>query len=64
MLLAEAIHRTALIAEQAGVIGLFVDAKDERAQLFYERYGFVSLPDHALQLFLPLETLRTGRSGR
>lgn len=58
LLLAEAIHRTALIAEQAGVIGLFVDAIDERAHLFYERYGFVALPDHAMQLFLPLETLR------
>lgn len=58
LLLAEAIHRTILIAEQAGLIGLFVDAKDERAHKFYERYGFVSLPDHVLQLFLPLETLR------
>ena len=44
--------------EQAGLIGLFVDAKDERAHKFYERYGFVSLPGHVLQLFLPLETLR------
>jgi len=58
LLLAEAIHRTILIAEQAGLIGLFVDAKDERAHKFYERYGFVSLPGHVLQLFLPLETLR------
>jgi ribosomal protein S18 acetylase RimI-like enzyme len=58
LLIAEAIHRTVLIAEQAGLIGLFVDAKDQRAQQFYEKYGFVSLPDHALQLFLPLETLR------
>ncbi len=58
LMLAEAIHRTVLIAEQAGLIGLFVDAKDERAYKFYERYGFVSLPSHALQLFLPLETLR------
>ena len=58
LLLADAIHRTVLIAEQAGVIGLFVDAKDERARLFYEHYGFVALPDHDLQLFLPLETLR------
>jgi ribosomal protein S18 acetylase RimI-like enzyme len=58
LLLAEAIHRTVLIAEQAGLIGLFVDAKDERAYKFYERYGFVSLPGHVLQLFLPLETLR------
>jgi len=58
LLLAEAIHRTVLIADQAGLIGLFVDAKDERAQKFYEKYGFVSLPGHVLQLFLPLETLR------
>ena len=58
LLLAEAIHRTVLIAEQAGLIGLFVDAKDERAHKFHERYGFVSLPGHSLQLFLPLETLR------
>ena len=58
LLLAEAIHRTVLIAEQAGLIGLFVDAKDERAHKFYERYGFVSLPGHTQQLFLPLETLR------
>ena len=58
LMLAEAIHRTVLIAEQAGLIGLFVDAKDERAHKFYERYGFVSLPGHVLQLFLPFETLR------
>ncbi len=58
LLLAEAVHRTVLIAEQAGLVGLFVDAKEERAHKFYERYGFVSLPGHVLQLFLPLETLR------
>jgi hypothetical protein len=28
------------------------------AHKFYERYGFVSLPGQALQIFLPLETLR------
>jgi hypothetical protein len=55
---AEAIHRTVLIADQAGLIGLFVDAKNERAHKFYEKYGFFSLPGHAQQLFLPLETLR------
>jgi ribosomal protein S18 acetylase RimI-like enzyme len=59
-LLAEAIHRTVLIAEHAGVIGLFVDAKDETARLFYQRYGFKSLPDNVQKLFLPIETLRKG----
>ena len=58
LLLAEAIHRTVIVGEQAGLIGLFVDAKDEDAHKFYERYGFISLPGAARQLFLPLETLR------
>jgi len=58
LLLAEAIRRTVFIAEQAGVIGLFVDAKTENARRFYEKYGFAALPGHAAQLFLPLETLR------
>jgi len=58
LLLAEAIHRTTLIAEQAGVIGLFVDAKNNSARAFYEHYGFHPLPGNTLQLFLPAETLR------
>lgn len=63
LLLTEAIDRTALIAGQAGVIGLFVDAKGDSARAFYERYGFVTLPDHQLHLFLPIETIRALVSG-
>lgn len=58
LLLAEALHRTVCVADQAGLIGLFVDAKDESARRFYLRYGFLALPDHPLQLFLPIETIR------
>ena len=58
LLLADAIHRTLLIAEQAGVIGLFVDAKNDSARSFYERYGFVVLPNQPLHLFMPIETMR------
>jgi ribosomal protein S18 acetylase RimI-like enzyme len=36
----EAMQRTLMIAENAGIIGLFVDAKDEVAKAYYERYGF------------------------
>lgn len=57
LLLAEAVHRTALIAEQAGVIGLFVDAKDDAARRFYERYGFMAVAELPLQLFLPINTI-------
>jgi hypothetical protein len=37
--LTEAIYRTSIIAEQAGVIGLFIDAKNDAARTFYEHCG-------------------------
>lgn len=57
LLLADAVYRTVLISEQAGGIGLFVDAKGARARSFYDRYGFVYLPGNDNRLFLPLKTL-------
>ncbi|WP_298272772.1 GNAT family N-acetyltransferase [Geobacter sp.] len=62
LLLAEAIHRTVLISEQAGIVGLFVDAKNEGARSFYEKFGFASLPSASLQLFLPMKTLHAANS--
>ena len=37
---------------EAGGIGLFVDAIDERAADYYHRLGFKSSPDNPLLLFL------------
>jgi hypothetical protein len=49
---------TAMIAESVGGIGLFVDAEDEKAKSFYERYGFVvTTPAKPMQLFMPLHTI-------
>jgi ribosomal protein S18 acetylase RimI-like enzyme len=42
----------------AGGIGLFVDAKDQKAKEFYERFGFVSLPSNEFELFLPVKTIQ------
>lgn len=56
-LLGEAIRCTITIAKQAGLTGLFVDAKDETARRFYEKYGFGSIEGRPLQLFLPVKTL-------
>lgn len=64
LLVAEAVHRTVLIADQAGSIGLFVDAKNDRARDFYRHYGFVSLPGQSKTLFLPLKTLRAALKAR
>ncbi len=58
MLLVAAMMKVVEVYESAGGIGLFVDAKDEAAKAYYERFGFVALPDNPLHLFLPLATLR------
>lgn len=55
----EAMQRALLVAENAGGIGLFVDALDEVAQTYYTRYGFVSLEHSFLEMFLPLQTIQS-----
>jgi GNAT superfamily N-acetyltransferase len=61
LLMADAVKRiVATINESGGITGFFVDAKDEHAQRFYLRYGFISLQDSPLTLFLPLQTLQRG----
>lgn len=57
ILMVEAMQRAVTIANNAGVIGLFVDAKDKAAAGYYERYGFVRLEDSCLEMFLPLSTI-------
>ena len=59
VLIAEALIRVASVAEQLGVAGLFVDAKDESAAAFYRKHGFAPLVSNPLRLFLPLATIRT-----
>jgi ribosomal protein S18 acetylase RimI-like enzyme len=59
ILMVEAMQRALLVADTAGGIGLFVDAKDEAAQSYYARYGFITLEDNPLEMFLPLSILRT-----
>jgi len=56
-MLINAIMRVISISEHVGVIGFFVDAKNEGAKTYYQRFGFISLPDHPLEVFLPFATL-------
>lgn len=57
LMMVDAMRRTLAVAENIGIIGFFVDAKNQGAREYYEQYGFVALPDHSLVLFLPLATL-------
>lgn len=51
-------ERALAVAQQVGGVALAIDAKDERAAVWYERFGALRLIDDPLKLILPLETLR------
>lgn len=53
LLLVDALTRARRIYDEAGGIGLFVDAIDEQAARYYRRFGFAAAPDNPLLLFLP-----------
>ena len=56
-LIGSAVEKVILISENVGIIGLFVDAKDNHAKGYYEQFGFISLQGNPLILFLPMQTL-------
>lgn len=56
-LIGSVVNKTILISENVGIIGLFVDAKDETAKNYYQQFGFISLYGNPLTLFLPVQTL-------
>jgi GNAT superfamily N-acetyltransferase len=57
-LLLDALARCLRIADDLGIAVIVIDAKHERARAFYLRYGFKTLPDQPLTLWLLLPTLR------
>ncbi|MFZ0694101.1 MAG: GNAT family N-acetyltransferase [Alphaproteobacteria bacterium] len=55
-LLLDAIRRVVRASTTIAVYAIIVDAKNDRAQVFYERYGFRALANEPRRLFLPIET--------
>jgi GNAT superfamily N-acetyltransferase len=55
-LLVDAIRRTLHASAAIAVYAIIVDAKNERAQAFYERFGFRPFVTTPRRLFLPLES--------
>ena len=49
--------RALAVAREVGGVALAIDAKDERAARWYERFGALRLLDDPLKLVLPLETV-------
>ncbi|MES9903080.1 MAG: hypothetical protein ABW168_10395 [Sedimenticola sp.] len=57
-LLLNAMERTARISEDAGLGGMFVDAKDNKAAGYYMKFGFVPTENNQLELYLLIGTIR------
>lgn len=58
LLLADALQRCLRLSDEIGMVGVVVDAKDEGARGWYERYEFERLPDSPLTLWIPTEAIR------
>jgi GNAT superfamily N-acetyltransferase len=56
LLLADAIRRILTAGRNVAVFAIIVDAIDDVAVRFYERYGFRAFPSRPMRLFLPLST--------
>jgi GNAT superfamily N-acetyltransferase len=56
-LLADALKRCLGLAGQLGIHAVEVDAIDDQAKAFYEKYGFVPLLDNPRHLYLPVATI-------
>lgn len=56
-LILDALMRTQRIHTEAGGIGLFVDAMDEPAAVYYRGFGFEASPGNPLLLFLPVTSI-------
>jgi ribosomal protein S18 acetylase RimI-like enzyme len=58
ILLADACQRVFQASTVLAVVGLVVDAKDERTASFYSHLGFIPLPGQPTRLLLPLNRFR------
>jgi GNAT superfamily N-acetyltransferase len=57
-LLIDALRRISIAAEDLAAHAVVLDAIDDDAKRFYERYGFLELTDDRLHLFLPMASVR------
>ncbi len=55
----DALQRCLSISQQIGALAVLVDAKDDRARQFYERYGFQRFNHQEYKLFIPMKTIET-----
>jgi GNAT superfamily N-acetyltransferase len=57
ILLTDVLRRVIALIDQAGGVGLFVDAKEEEVVQFYTERGFIQLAADSLELYMPKKTI-------
>lgn len=58
VLLVEALRVAVNVSETIASAAIEVDAKDEQSRALYAKYGFESLTDDRLHMYLPMATAR------
>ena len=56
-LLFHALNKALAISKEIASFAVIVDAKDENAKRFYQKYDFLSLKDMPLRLYIPMKGL-------
>jgi predicted GNAT family N-acyltransferase len=56
-LLINALRRCLDVSQSVGAMAVLVDAKDDLARQFYERFGFRRFMNHEYKLYLPMKTI-------
>jgi GNAT superfamily N-acetyltransferase len=57
ILLMECFRKAVRLSSEVGIFAIAVDALNEEAKAFYLKYGFISLEDNQLSLFIPIRTV-------
>lgn len=60
LLLAEALRKAVTAGEAAAARLVVIDAIDDAAVAFYERHGFVAVPEHPRRLYRRMKDVRAG----
>ena len=64
LLLADAVRRTVAAGKSVAMHAMIVDAANENAKRFCEKFGFAPLTDDPMRLFLPLGNVALGGANR
>ena len=56
-LLMDAFKRAVRLSSDVGIFAVTIDATNQAAKTFYLKYGFISLENNPLSLFIPISTI-------